>query len=564
MQEHLDRIDARLEEIERRLSALEGSARVAVAADEPDLAPMIKAGSLSNISTLIGRILLVFGGAYFLRAITESEYVPLGLGIVLGMAYALIWLYVAYRKGGRKQERTMALLFGGTSVLLMLPLLVEAATRFSLLTGLQGTLALGFFCTLALLVAARHDLRTLGWLAIAGGIVGAFALLASARSAIEASILLLYLGLASLWVVYLRQWKGIQWLGALGAVAGITVLAVLGVSDNWPVQSIIAFELAVVMLVTYLVSFAIATHRMERNVGIFEAAHGVLTASAVLVTASIATNADQLALTDVGIPALILGILTYGLALTRGTRAARGLNFNFYSILGLGLVVAGTAFALQPVVTTAAWSALAVVTAWASGRFGRVALSLQCTFLLLVAGAFSGLFATGSHAFTGEIAMAWPEFSASHIVVAAATVACLFIPVAHYSERWGVMAGAPQLIVLALSVWEVGGLMVVYSSPLLAGAGTESANPAIMATIRTAVLSAASVSLALSSRYRRWPEARWLVYPVLILVGIKLLVEDFPNGQPATLFIALGLLGGALLLVAKLLRREIGDGRKLQ
>ena len=46
------------------------------------------------------------------------------------------------------------------------------------------------------------------------------------------------------------------------------------------------------------------------------------------------------------------------------------------------------------------------------------------------------------------------------------------------------------------------------------------------------------------------------VYPVLLLVGAKLLLEDFPHGQPVTLFVALILVGGALLLVAKLLSRD--------
>jgi predicted tellurium resistance membrane protein TerC len=143
-----------------------------------------------------------------------------------------------------------------------------------------------------------------------------------------------------------------------------------------------------------------------------------------------------------------------------------------------------------------------------------------------------------------------------HPIIALATVACLFITVAQHSDRWGVLAGAPQLMVLALSVWEVGGLIVVYLAPALAAVGGADANPAVLAALRTAVLSAASVSLALSSRFKRWPEARWLVYPVLVLVGIKLLLEDFPNGQPASLFVALALVGSALLLVAKLLTRD--------
>jgi hypothetical protein len=134
-------------------------------------------------------------------------------------------------------------------------------------------------------------------------------------------------------------------------------------------------------------------------------------------------------------------------------------------------------------------------------------------------------------------------------------VACLFIPVAQHSDRWGVAAGLPQLIVLALSVWEVGGLIVVYLATLLAGTSGAEPNLAILAALRTAVLATSSVTLALSSRFKRWPEARWLVYPVLILVGLKLFAEDFPNGQPATLFVALVFVGGALLLVARLLNR---------
>ena len=102
--------------------------------------------------------------------------------------------------------------------------------------------------------------------------------------------------------------------------------------------------------------------------------------------------------------------------------------------------------------------------------------------------------------------------------------------------------------------------MVVYLAPLLAQAGGAEPNLAVLAALRTAILSASSVTLALSSRYKRWPEARWLVYPVLILVAIKLFIEDFPNGQPATLFVALVFVGSSLLLVARLLKRRESEG----
>jgi len=228
--------------------------------------------------------------------------------------------------------------------------------------------------------------------------------------------------------------------------------------------------------------------------------------------------------------------------------------------MGLILVVAGSALVVSPGKAAAAWSVMALAMAWFSGRHGRVALSLQCTFLLVAAGVASGILTTGLQAFAGDVVSVWPELLSWHVVIALTTVACLFIPVAQQSERWGVFAGLPQLIVLALSVWEVGGLLVVLLAPVLANAGSPDADLAKLAALRTAVLAASSVTLALSSRYKRWPEARWLVYPVLILVGFKLFLEDFPNGRPVTHFVAFALVGSALILVAKLLSRD-GDPR---
>ena len=49
------------------------------------------------------------------------------------------------------------------------------------------------------------------------------------------------------------------------------------------------------------------------------------------------------------------------------------------------------------------------------------------------------------------------------------------------------------------------------------------------------------------------------MYPVLVLVGVKLFVEDFPNGEPITLFVALAFVGTALLLVNPLISNFEGS-----
>ena len=84
-----------------------------------------------------------------------------------------------------------------------------------------------------------------------------------------------------------------------------------------------------------------------------------------------------------------------------------------------------------------------------------------------------------------------------------------------------------------------------------------------VAVLKTGVLAIAGVLLALGSRWTRLSEAAWLVYPVLIVGGGKLLLEDFPNGRPATLVLSLTLYGGALILAPRL-RRPVVDAERAE
>ncbi|HEY5113807.1 MAG TPA: hypothetical protein VIJ45_06825, partial [Coriobacteriia bacterium] len=89
------------------------------------------------------------------------------------------------------------------------------------------------------------------------------------------------------------------------------------------------------------------------------------------------------------------------------------------------------------------------------------------------------------------------------------------------------------------------------------GAPGHGADAGVVATVRTSVLAAAALALAWAGRYRRFREAAWLLYPVLVVGGLKLLVEDLPRSRPATLFIALALYGGALIVAPRLGRVRI-------
>lgn len=556
MENTLAELELRVAAIEQRLSVLEGTQPSVPVPTLSEDSAELPAGLLPNVPTHIGKILLIFGGAFLLRAITDEHIVPTAIGILMGTGYAMFWLWMAYRTGQDESRGLSALFYGASSVLLALPLFVEATTHFELLTGRQGVVALFVYCALAIAVSIRRNLRILCWVLTAGSIATAFVVLNTSHSAVETAAFLLSVGLATLWTAYRQEWPGVQWLGAAGADAGVLVLAVLSVSDRWAVQALTPFSIAALLLAGYLGSFALRTHVRDGKIGVFEAVQTTTLVALTFLTAITASHAGRDILAVAGMLSLLLSACAYGMAFTPQTRAIRGRNFHYYSTTGLILLVAGSALIASPGRAAAAWSLLALAMAWFSGRTGRVTLSLQCTFLLFAAGIASGVLATGFAALAGRGILPVQAAPPGYLIVALATVACLFIPVAQRSDRWGVFAGLPQLLVLTLSVWEVGGLMVVFAAPLIANTGSSDPDLAILAALRTGILAASSVTLALSSRYSRWPEARWLVYPVLILVGFKFFLEDFPNGRPVTWFVAFALVGSALLLVAKLTRRE--------
>ncbi len=481
---------------------------------------------------------------------------PTALGLLLGAAYAVWWLLLAYRKAVDPAQRTRASFLAGTSVLLALPLLHEAATTFAVLSGVQGVIAISVYCALALGIAALRDLKVVAWIVVAGGIGAAVASLMATQSALSVATFLILLGVGTLWIVYWRDWIGLQWLGALGANIGVMALAGLSLSGRWPINPQVPVAFAAALLVIYLGSFTYQTHVRGKLVNMFEAAQTLFAGAIVLGVSGTAVVGGHLGMPTVGLPSLVLGVGGYALAVSRETRSLRYRNFFYYSYFGLVFVLTGTALLLPLAWAVAIWALLAMLVAWFSSRTGWVSLSLQCTILLLAASAASGLLVVGFKAMVGDPGTGWITPGAVQILVALATVACLFIPVAQKSERWGTMANMPQIIVLALATWNVGGVLIAMMAVPLAGLADGAPNLAYLAALRTAVLSVSGVTLALSSRYRRWPEARYLVYPVLVLVCIKLFVEDFPLGHPGSLFVGLGFIGSALLVAAPLLKRN--------
>ena len=112
MDERLARLEAVVSDLTGRVAELE--ARLAQAGrgaplttdldsthDRLTAVTAIGAASVQQWLALVGRTLVVLGGAYLLRAITESHVVTPQAGVALGLIYGAPWLLLASRAEGR-------------------------------------------------------------------------------------------------------------------------------------------------------------------------------------------------------------------------------------------------------------------------------------------------------------------------------------------------------------------------------------------------------------------------------------------------------------------------------
>ncbi len=575
MDERLARLEAEvatlrdlLRSLEGRVSALEAGAPAPSAAGAGGIREAARkeeragrAGAAGAVP-LLGRTLLVFGGAYLLRALAESGLVPLPIGILLGLAYALAWLVAADRAARSAAGRLSAGFHGAAALLIALPILWEAAVRFRLQSADGVVPAVGLVTLLALSVAVRRRLPAVAWTATGAGTAAALALMRASETALPQVACLAALGVAALWAAYLRGWVLLPWVAAAAADAGLAVLTAGATTGRGGAPALPLVAVLTAFFAAYLTSFAGRSFLQRRQVGSFEV---VQTGMALLVGFYGAVRVSRFAglpVAGLGLAGLALALGAYAAAFSPALRAERRRDFFFYTTLALVLVLMASRLFLPASGLAVAWSLAAMVGATLSARFGRVTLNLHRAVYLGAAAAVSGLLPAGVSAFAASTAGTWHPVTAGAWVVLAGVAGYLLIPVARASARWGGAARLPGLAVLTLALWGGGGALISLLAPALAGAPGPAADAGLLAALRTATLAAAATLLAWAGGTERCREAAWLVAPLLVATGLKLLVEDFPRGRALTMFVALVALGAALIATSRLARRGASPRRR--
>jgi len=536
-----------IREVERRLATLEERARSPGAAISPApqalAVPEPSAPQIASGVSLIGRTVLVLGGAYLLRALTDTQILPLAPGVALGFVYSLAWIYLADRAAGARKDLS-AVFHGAAAAIVAFPLLWESASRFKLLSPALSALGISLVAFLGLVVARRRRLLPLAWISTAGAILTSLALAAGTRSLGPFALLLVVLAVSVFWLVDKRGWSGIVWAAA-GAADLIVLVMTLGITiGKSTVGTALALAVQLGLFSFFVGSFFIRILARRQPPGVFEAAQ---TAVALLLgyggALAVAGRGSPATLTILFLLGLALAAFCYRFILSQPGTSETPSAWYFSGAALLTLLVAG-AGALEN--ASWLWSPLALLSFWAGARLSRLHLGLQGATYILAAAVSSDLLTVGAYAFLARSNLAWPSVSSAFLATLGVAALCARAPAtASKPAWWGRVA---KVLALSVVVFGAGALLLTRLAPLLAGA-----DAAWLAATRTAVLALAVIALALASRRERFREASWLVYPVLLAGGIKLLIEDFPSGRPSTLFVALAFYGGALV-AAPLLR----------
>lgn len=540
-------------ELTRRVDALEArppdtgttAARTrptesARASEFPSAATRPPAGWLAPV----GRTFMVLAGAFLLRALTESGQLPTTGGVWIGLAYAMLWLALAGRAAG------LSSVFHGLAGLLVgVPLVLEAALRFQIFSAGASAGVLAVLAGAALGVAWRRRLRTLAGLTALTIVGAAFALAFGFSTFAPFTLLLIGLGVIALWVAYARDWAWLTWPTAAAANLGVLFLALRSMASPPREGPVAAQLLHAGLIAAYLGSFVVRVLLREREVRPFEVLQTAAALALGLTGAVAIAHAQGSGMASIALPCLLAGIVLYVQTFFRvATRIGVGSEFYYFGMTALALTLVGLSLAFaypaRPIVV-AVYALLASLLGW---RMGRPILALQGSIAAVVASGQSGLAAFSARAWLTH-APAWPADMTPITVVLAAVGAALIIPRATRNQAAAILSAVARVVLSVALVAGAGSLVVATVVPLVAGVP---ADPGVLATARTIILAISAGVLAAIGRRPQFMELRWLAYAVLAMGAVKIVAEDFPASQPATLFIALAAYGAALIFVPKI------------
>ncbi len=541
LQEHIETLERNLRLLEARVDALEhphaAGVRSMPARRETETEATLASAEASeapNLFPVAGRAMLGIAGAYVLRAVEQTSAMPGGMVAAAGILYAFLWLIWAARV--RSGPRITSLVYAGTSVLILAPMLWELTLRFQVLTSTAAAAAICGFALTALVLAAldrrqTEPIKPVVRVATMSAAGLAFALAAATHVYLPFVAALLLLAAVC---EFMPGCEGTPEVGTVVALAADAVVWLLGFAyfgaraapEGFPRLSEAALLApGLVIFGVFAASASVKTMLRGQKITLF---------GAMQTTVAFLLAAESLAKFDPAAGTRILGGVC--LAVSAGcsvavfrvfARAPEARNRAVFGAWAAALLLAGGFLGLP---------SLGQILLFGAATMGAVVLSRQDRWavfefygmaFLLAAAEASGLLRFLKSAVAGA-----PRGASAAGVWVVTACAILSYVLVRPAKKKGKVRQTLDLLLATLAVSSVTALLIEGLVTLLALRSIPGGHD--LALIRTAVLCAAALTLLFSGARFRRQELTRLGYATLALVGIKLVSEDLRSGHLAS------------------------------
>jgi hypothetical protein len=569
MRNLISRLSYRLDLIEESLSRLPGAVPESRdSSGAPSTAPVPSVTTASEeevparvagdwepaaISVMVGRSLIVLGGAYMLRALTESGLLPLTAGVLAGLVYAAVFVVLAYRQGS--DARMSATFHGMMASVIAMPLAVETAVRFG---SLPPSVAFGIiilFGGMLGAIAVRDRLKPLLW--ITQSITSVLLIVLIFGSSSFAMGLGAFLVLATGSMMASRRLSSSAFLVLPAVFSNLLALALISLS--LVEHTAPSPFLGVLALLTFVAVWtALLMLEAREQSGRFGPGLMLQLALVVLIGVggslfvTLRTGQSLLFAPLVGGIALATGIFAWRMVIRAGDRDRRSVSFVTVTTL---LTMALTVSLFPPQVNALIWIILAGLS-FLAARSGHRLLYESATLLILGAAVSSGLVEWITGALFTMDAPSPPIPSTAAILTLLISV--LFLRAAPPPAgratiyRWVINAATTVIVVGGCAA-----IAVHMARLLLPVIGIGLDDLGAVAATRTIVLSLTAIALAWLSRFPRARTIASLVIPVLVLTAVLFIAVNVRVGRPMTHFPAFFVYGIALIVAPALKRRSL-------
>lgn len=537
-----------------RVDAPPAAAPSLVTLDKQEDAVVVQPPPVEFDLSMVGRTLIVLGGAFLLRSITESGLVSATLGVSLGLAYAAAWLVAGMRSS---VSRTSAAYHGVAAVLAAYPLVFEATRKFAVLDAWSSALALAVVSALWVALCWRKMLNGLAWIATLGFMGTSVLLMAETSAMVPFVWLLAALGITTLWMGYKLKWHLIRWPVAAFLDALLLFMAFLVVTGRSAIPPAVAMAAGAGVFAAYLASFVLRNLVRERSVVAFEVSQVIALGLCGLGGAMWIAAATDTFEVPLALAILAIAAASYGASFVFIPRHSTGpANFFFYSTLALVLVLGAGTLVTEGLPSGVLWSALALTAGFFAGRYEKPVLALHCAIYLVAGLVSTGLVQAGLRTLaleaTGEWAVPWVGAA---LVLGASGIAAGIHPIAR-KGTYSIWRAA-KLAILAVLTWTGATMLMALLGGILHG--TASSAPMISFE-RTAILSGLTIAAAFVARWATLSPGRTLASALMVALAMKLLWDDLRVGTPLTMFLSFACVGAALILATKLRKSAVTPG----